>query len=91
MAFCGDANSTKLEGVRSVRCGTFQQLITLILRFNFFQMYLILKPQSSFPSCSVTIRSNQAASFEPQGIQKHGLERNELSQQCQKILRNKDF
>jgi len=67
-------------GLRAAGCGTFQLLITFTLRFYIFQMYLIPNLQSSFPSCSATIRSNQRASFAPQGNKKHGFERNELSE-----------
>ena len=73
-------------GLRAAGCGTFQPLITLILRFYIFQAYFIPKLQSSFPSCSATIISNQGTSFVPQGNKHHGFERNELCQKCQQSL-----
>jgi hypothetical protein len=97
MAFCEDATCTERirvrgEGcvLRAAGCGTSQPLITLILRFYIFQMYFIPKLQSSFPSCSATIISNQGTSFVPQGNKHHGFERNELCQKCRKSLWNKE-
>jgi hypothetical protein len=90
MAFCEDATCSERVRLRGAGCGTSQPLITLILRFYIFQIYLIPKLQSSFPSCSAKIWSIQGASFVPRGNKKHCFERIELYQKCQQSLCNKE-